>query len=646
MWAESAWCAVLAALLSVVGADAFAQAPLQAPLGYTRPVSVTNSKPISCAPPPAPFTETLDFPSKYEGSGETRDELNPEADAEYRARTLPITEMEKGVSGNVTSYMKSGNASQLQCVMDWLSSWATARALLGEATTHTGKSLRKWALGSLSGAYLRLKFSSSSPLSSYPDQARRIEAWFGDVADRVALEWSPQDPLRKINNHYYWAAWAMSATAVVTNRRDLFDKSLALYRVFAGQVDAEGYLPNELARGSKAASYHAYALLPIAMVVALGKANGVNLPAENAGALARFAERVRVTLNDPSSIAARAGAAQSLTESEIKSLWVWLEPYCWAVACGAELRKELVARRPMASTRLGGNLTAVYGGAKPMPPGTVSGIAALNGMCKERIGSEDYEGALRVCKRVRFDVEKIAPGSKEHIESLVNLGDIKILQEDYVDADAYYTAALTLLERAPAAEPAQVSALLQALVEIKVKRGQVTEAEPLMKRALEIQENANTPASKVAVLRARYADLLAETRQFLEAEQAYKQAITVLERDGPGTREALALAFQRQGEMYERRAMVSHAESSYRRLLEVASLGSPGNASLVTALDRLAHLCEDQGRPVEARKLYQREMLALLVGPGMPLTAAKRVRERLAALEPAPTKAAAAEPVR
>jgi len=268
-----------------------------------------------------------------------------------------------------------------------------------------------------------------------------------------------------------------------------------------------------------------------------------------------------------------------------------------------------------------------------------SGLAALNSVCKARIKSGDYEDALRVCKRVRFDAEKMAPGSPQHIESLVNLGDIKMFDENYVDADAYYTSALEWVERAtePSKEPGatDVPTLLATLVELKVKRGRLAEAEPLLKRALELQEKSNAPASKVAVIQARYADLLADGRQFLEAEEAYKQAISVLERSGPSMAQGLMLALQGQGEMYERRAMLSHAEMSYRRLLELAVQGTPGNPQLITALDRLADICEQQGRPAEAKTLYQREMAALLAGPGVPMTAANRVRSKLADLDAA-----------
>jgi poly(beta-D-mannuronate) lyase len=351
---------VFGALLMVGGGCALAGTALQPPAGYFGAVRVEHGAAAPCISAPTPFTAALDFPSKYEGSGESRDEINPQADASYKRSIQPITDMEKGLSGLVAKYMKSGDPARLQCAIDWLSTWADARALEGAAPNHTGKSLRKWSLASISSAWLRLKFSSSVPLKAYPQQARSIEAWLSEVADRVKGEWPPGDPVAKINNHYYWAAWALMSTAVVTNRKDLFDQAIAIYHVFARQVDADGYLPNELARASRAAGYHSYAMLPIAMVAAFGKANGVDLAAEGDHALTRLAQRVQIVLDDPASVEAKTGVPQDEKAAGSKSAWAWLEPYCWTVGCTPKLQTLLTSRRPLAVTRLGGDLSAVF----------------------------------------------------------------------------------------------------------------------------------------------------------------------------------------------------------------------------------------------------------------------------------------------
>jgi poly(beta-D-mannuronate) lyase len=351
--------------LALATADASAQS-LVPPAGYTHPAIQKKSSAFECPAPPPPFTGTLDFPSKYEGSGKARNVVNEDANARYKQLTQPLVDMEKGVVKSVDKYAGSGNPAAAKCAVDWLAAWASANALLGDAANHTGRSLRKWTLGTLSGAYLRLEFSSSKPLAPYPQQSAAIQAWLGKIADKVVAEWPETDPIEKINNHYYWAAWSTMATSVVTNRRDLFDWSAAMYRIFARQADRDGYLPNELARETRALGYNNYAITPIAMIAAFGKANNVDLAREGDGALKRVADRTLQGIADPNVFEAKTGKEQDLEglDKEDTKL-AWLEPYCWTVACDEATRQKVASLRPMKNRRLGGNLSMLF--ATPSP---------------------------------------------------------------------------------------------------------------------------------------------------------------------------------------------------------------------------------------------------------------------------------------
>jgi poly(beta-D-mannuronate) lyase len=624
-----------ALLFAACGVCPTANAALQPPAGYFRAVRVQPGATAPCQDPPRPFTAELDFPSKYAGSGKARDEINPQADAQFKRATQPITRMEKGFTTTVTKYMQSGDPALLKCALDWLSTWAGARALEGPALNHTGKSLRKWSLASISSAYLRLKFSTSAPLRNYPAEAARAETWMSDVADRVKSEWPPDDPIGKVNNHYYWAAWAMMATAVATNRRDLFDQAAAIYHVFATQVDPDGYLPNELARSSRAAGYHIYAMLPIAMLAAFGKANGTDLAGEGGHALTRLAQRVQIAIDEPAGFATKVGTRQHIDAADSKSAWAWLEPYCWTLTCTPELQTRLSSQRPLAVTRLGGDLTTVFSAEAPPDPVT-GGLDALNAVCRSSIDSRNFDDALSLCKRVNFDASKLAPGSQAHIASLINIGDIKRLVENYVDADAYYASALMLVELAGGRDSPQAAQLLKLMVEIKAKRGKFLDAEVLMRRLLATLEKTAGPEDvPVAVARAGYADLLSQSRQFPEAELAYGRAIGVLEHAGTESTEAYALAVRHLAEMYERRAQYIQAEVQYRRLLDIVERGGLGAEALATTLDQLANVCEEQGKWTEAASFYRREMNTLSAAGSAPQSIG-RVQAKLSELNSVP----------
>ncbi|MEP9317146.1 mannuronate-specific alginate lyase [Pseudomonas sp. LABIM340] len=351
--------AVLGALFG--GESATYAADLMPPPGYFSAVGDKGSKKDadSCPTAPTPYTGSLQFTSKYKGSDSARSTLNADAEKEFRSQIKDITDMERGATKLITQYMRSGNKGDLDCAMSWLDSWAKAGALESSDYNHTGKSMRKWALGSLSSSYMRLKFSSSRPLASYGEQSKEIENWFSTLGSQVVRDWSDL-PLKKINNHSYWAAWSVMSTAVVTNRRDLFDWSVQEFKVAANQVDNDGYLPNELKRRQRALSYHNYSLPPLTMIAAFAQVNGVDLRQENNGALQRLANRVMQGVDDQDAFDEKTGNDQDMGDLKENSKFAWLEPYCALYSCAPKTQDWKRKMEPFNSFRLGGEVTKVF----------------------------------------------------------------------------------------------------------------------------------------------------------------------------------------------------------------------------------------------------------------------------------------------
>jgi len=337
-----------------------APAALVPPPGFTAPVPdpQAGDDADECAKAPAPFTGRLNIPSKYEGSDQARDDLNPKAEAQYESMIGGVRELEREVSSMVSRYLRDGHPEVLDCTLTWLDTWAQAAALLGPAETHTGKSVRKWALASLASAYVRLKFSVSQPLGTDRERAQRIEAWLGRLGETVIADWKNQ-PRGAINNHQYWAAWAVMAGAVALNRRDFYDWALAQYRFGAKQVDADGYLPNELKRDTRALAYHNYSLGPLAMIAAFAKANGTDL-GDSRESMQRLAGRVLAGVDNPKTFESRTGKKQTREGVHEPSKFAWMEAYCWTFSCDSNFTRRMDKMRPLKTYRLGGNLTELF----------------------------------------------------------------------------------------------------------------------------------------------------------------------------------------------------------------------------------------------------------------------------------------------
>jgi poly(beta-D-mannuronate) lyase len=346
--------------LALIGPAAQATG-LVPPQGYLAGVvkPKTGENKFSCDAVPTPYTDSLQFRSKYEGSDKARATFNAKSDQAFRDATKDITTMERGISKVVMQYMRDGRPEQLDCALNWLGTWAQAGALESNDFNHTGKSMRKWALGSMSAAYLQLKFAQGQPLAAHQQQAQQIEAWFSKLGDMVVSDWNNL-PLEKTNNHSYWAAWSVMATAVVTNRRDLFDWAVKEYKIGAGQIDAEGFLPNELKRKQRALAYHNYALPPLAMIASFAQANGVDLRQENNGALKRLGDRVLAGTSNPDEFKNKNGDKQDMTDLKVESKWAWLEPYCALYTCSADVLERKHDGQPFKTFRLGGDLTRLY----------------------------------------------------------------------------------------------------------------------------------------------------------------------------------------------------------------------------------------------------------------------------------------------
>lgn len=237
-------------------------------------------KHVACsAVPPAPYVGDLQLQSKYDQSDPTKSKLTDKAEA-----TIRIEEILRAYLGGLIKSVKrfgatSGDADAeiaLACFDHWLDSWATGGALLNTDASNTGKAARKWMLASIASASLQMS-ALSGGVYKPSDQALN---WITRMAQLVIFEYEGRrvESFRWFNNHDYWAAWAVAASAILLDRHDFLDWADACLRLaFRQAIIADernyAYFPLEVARGDLAADYSNYAFVPLTLLVEVAEAN-------------------------------------------------------------------------------------------------------------------------------------------------------------------------------------------------------------------------------------------------------------------------------------------------------------------------------------------------------------------------------------
>lgn len=286
--------------------------------------------------------------------------VDPVASAQYTKDIQPLTRFTRQVAKLADRYAlnRVGAGDYARCALKWMDDWGKGDGLLGEANA-TGQSVRKWELATLATAYLKIQNASVDL-----DRSNRVAEWLRSIARKVRDDYS-HGPLldSRSNNHLNWAAWAVMAASIAAGDQELFDWSLDRFHYAIAQIDDDGTLPLELKRRQLALAYHNFALAPLIMLREGAYANNVAIETDEDLRLRRLVDTVFAGLEGSSTaIEAKSGYPQELSPIS-KTQLAWLEPY-YARTGDPRAVTWLRRYRPMASARLGGNLTTLY---SPLP---------------------------------------------------------------------------------------------------------------------------------------------------------------------------------------------------------------------------------------------------------------------------------------
>ncbi len=297
--------------------------PLLAAAAFTGFAPLPASVSAACPAPPDVVTNlSLDrFYTDTKGSS-----IDPVIRKANDETTKPVTEFLRATNRMADSALRTSDPERARepaaCALAWMQNWAEGHALTGPMTepggemSKQGEHHRKWALAGLALTYLKLKpYTKASHRSA-------IEPWLKAMVDDARALFD--DAGVKRNNHWYWLGLATGAVGIATGSVTHWKTAADIFQDAMDDVSPDGTLPLELARGSQALSYHAFAVTPLIVLAEIAAFRGEDWYSLSHSALHRLVATTAQGLTQPKSFEALSGSAQ---KEPVKPGYGWLNLY-------------------------------------------------------------------------------------------------------------------------------------------------------------------------------------------------------------------------------------------------------------------------------------------------------------------------------
>jgi poly(beta-D-mannuronate) lyase len=325
-----------AALVCAIAACVFApfasaakhpEQPLRSPWDL-QPVTLTAAK-YDC---PAQATLPHDIVAYDYYSDAKHSIIDPARHTAYEAAAKPFLAIEAATERAADNYLSTGSSQAAWCAAQILFAQAKANAMTGSMSSNQAYYVQNWAIGALAMVWLKVRPAGAAALGATPAQISALQTWMKTAAGQV------EDYFDKMhekgassgrNNHYYWAGFAAMAAGIAANDRSLYNWGAGTYRFGVDQIEPDGTLPLEMARGQRALHYHLFAAAPLVTMAELASANGQDLYAYDHSRIHLLVSRIIAGLSDNRYFVEHAGVAQDTPENGIVegSDIAWLPPY-------------------------------------------------------------------------------------------------------------------------------------------------------------------------------------------------------------------------------------------------------------------------------------------------------------------------------
>ena len=288
--------------------------------------SVTITDAAFACPAMAHIAPDLVTDGFYRLDDPTHSIIDPVRQEAYRKSSDGVKNVGMAIVKAADEYRTTGSRKAAQCAMAQILTLAQEHSLAGKMSSNQAYYVQGWVVGAIAVAYLKIRETGLAT----PQQTETIANWMHSVGEQTIGYY---DAHKRVghgdsqNNHLYWAGVELAAIGVAANNRKDFDWAMSTYDNGVDQIQPDGALPLEMARGGRALHYHLYALAPLVLLAEFGEANHLDLYAHANGAIHRLVNFSVAGLQDPTPFVKATGVQQEIPKTINGDQIGWAPPY-------------------------------------------------------------------------------------------------------------------------------------------------------------------------------------------------------------------------------------------------------------------------------------------------------------------------------
>jgi poly(beta-D-mannuronate) lyase len=287
---------------------------------------VTRTDAAYACPAVAHIAPDLVTDGFYRLDDPTHSIIDPVRQEAYRKSSDGVKAVGMAIVKAADDYRTTGSRNAAQCAITQILTLAQEHSLAGKMSSNQAYYVQGWVVGAIAIAYLKTRDTGIATAG----QTQTIAKWMQSVGDQTIAYYDGHKRSGNgdsQNNHLYWAGVELAGIGVAADNRKDFDWAMATYDNGVNQIQPDGTLPLEMARGGRALHYHLYALAPLVLLAEFGEANHLDLYAHANGAIHRLANFSVDGLRDPTPFVKATGVQQEVPKTLTGDQIGWAPPY-------------------------------------------------------------------------------------------------------------------------------------------------------------------------------------------------------------------------------------------------------------------------------------------------------------------------------